>query len=310
MLYSHDSLYLFSLPLLWFLCTLGEGYKTSVSLQIHGTAFLGASRQILFRTIFSGCHWCLSDTTRVPHQSWSAAWAGSGAEPQELLRSWTQWSSWVSASSGYSLILWLWSNPQAWWVQQSEHRHADKGRGRHCPFSWQLAIGAIYWYYPNMSFSVLSEELWWLIRGWLQTPLPSNPGQCLSSDGRRAEDASFPNALTEDGSSRNQTWHLLHVVLGPRAVSCSSMEQTCLLLHCLVCGEQQTLGRGGDRHCYRFVIIKHQEPGVRARARSWGVLICTIPSMLPANFQCPLLPLPPAHKGWVVRSSVFIPRYR
>lgn len=126
---------------------------------------------------------------------------------------------------------------------------------------------------------------------------PLQPSECLTSDGRRAEDSSFPNVLTEDGSSRNQTWHLLHVALGPRAVSCSSMEQTCLLLHCLVCGEQQTPGRGGDRHRYRFVIIKHQEPGVRAWARSGGVLICTIPSMLPANFQCPLPPLPPAHKG-------------
>lgn len=195
-------------------------------------------------------------------------------------------------------------------VQQREHKHADEGRGWHCPSLWQLAIGAIYWYYQNMSFAVLSLELWWLIWGWLQTPLPSNPAKCLTSDGRRAEDVSFPNALTEDGSSRNQTWHLLHVALGPRAVSCSSMEQTCLLLHCLVCGEQQTPGRGGDRHCYRFVIIKHQEPGVRAWARSGGILICTILSMLPANFQCPLPPLPPAHKGWVIRSSVFIPRYR
>lgn len=41
-------------------------------------------------------------------------------------------------------------------AQQREHKHADKGRGWHCPSSWQLAIGAIYLYYPNMSFSVLS----------------------------------------------------------------------------------------------------------------------------------------------------------
>lgn len=41
-------------------------------------------------------------------------------------------------------------------AQQREHKHADKGRGWHCPCSWQLAIGAIYLYYPNMSFSVLS----------------------------------------------------------------------------------------------------------------------------------------------------------
>lgn len=41
-------------------------------------------------------------------------------------------------------------------VQQREHKHADKGRGWHCPCSWQLAIGVIYLYYPNMSFSVLS----------------------------------------------------------------------------------------------------------------------------------------------------------
>lgn len=147
-------------------------------------------------------------------------------------------------------------------------------------------------------------------RGWLQMLLPSNPAECLNRAGRRADHASFPNVLTENGSSRNQTRHLLHVVLGPQAVSCSSMEQTCLLLPCLVCGEQQTLGRGGDGHRYRFVIIKLQEPGVRAPARSWGILVCPIPRMFPANFHCPFLPLPPAHKGWVIKSSVFIPQYR
>lgn len=41
-------------------------------------------------------------------------------------------------------------------VQQGEHKHADKGGRWHCPCSWQLAIGAICLYYPNMSFSVLS----------------------------------------------------------------------------------------------------------------------------------------------------------
>lgn len=148
------------------------------------------------------------------------------------------------------------------------------------------------------------------MRGWLQTSLPSNPGKCFKSDGRRTKAASFPSVSAEDGCGRNQTWHLLHVALGPRAVSCSSMEQTCLLLCRLVCGEQQTLGREGDRHCYRFLIIKHQEPWVRAGARSRGILICTLPSMGPANLQGPLLPPSPPHRDWVIRNSVFIPQYR
>jgi len=85
-------------------------------------------------------------------------------------------------------------------------------------------------------------------------------------------------------------WHLLHVVLRPRAVSCSSMEQTCLLLRRRVCGEQQTLGRGVDRQYYRFLIVKHQEPWDGTGARSWGGLICTLPSRSPAYFQGSLLP--------------------
>lgn len=116
------------------------------------------------------------------------------------------------------------------------------------------------------------------MRGWLQTSLPSNPAKCLNSDGKRTEVASFPSVSAEDGPGRNQNRHLLHVVLGPRAVSSSSMEQTCLLLCRLVCGEQQTLGREGDKHRYRFLIIKHQEPWVRAGARSRGVLTCRLPS--------------------------------
>lgn len=115
--------------------------------------------------------------------------------------------------------------------------------------------------------------------------IPSKPAKCLNTGSRRTEATSFPSVSAEDGSSRNQTWHLLHTALGPRAVSCSSMEQTGLLLRRRVCGEQQTLGREGSRHCHTFLIIKHQEPWVKAGARSWGVLICTLPSTGPADFR-------------------------
>lgn len=71
------------------------------------------------------------------------------------------------------------------------------------------------------------------------------------------EAGSFPYHMAEGGSIRNQDWHLLHVVLGPWAVSCSSMGQTCLLLHRRVWGKQQTLERGGDGHHHWFLIIKH-----------------------------------------------------
>lgn len=92
--------------------------------------------------------------------------------PTPVLVSWMSWLTSGALQEQDSIILvstfqlWIFSDSvivmkpsslmSATLVQQREHKHADKGRGWHCPCSWQLAIGAIYLYYPNMPFSVLS----------------------------------------------------------------------------------------------------------------------------------------------------------
>lgn len=148
MVYSHDSVYLLSQPSLWFLCSLGKGSKLSASLQIHGRAFIGSSIQIYLPTLFSG--WC-----PTPGQVSCMSWLTSGTL-QELDSMVLEGPSKLRIFSDSVIAIKPSSLTSATLAQQREHKHADKGRGWHCPCSWQLAIGAIYLYYPNMSFSVLS----------------------------------------------------------------------------------------------------------------------------------------------------------
>lgn len=212
---------------LWFLCSLGKGCGTAATAD----PWYNFSWQQALKSLFLPFSQGGTGAYLSPH--------GSYTRPGQA-----------------SCTSWLASSLMA---RQGEHQHAAKGRRWQSPFLWQVAIGAIYLYPPNTSFAVLRSS-GDLCRADFRLHSPLTQLSASTVTAEEPKPPPFPASPAEDGSGRNQSWHLLHVVLGPRAVNCSSMEQTCLLLHRLVCGEQQTLGREGDRHRYRLLIIKHQEP--------------------------------------------------